>query len=98
MIASNLKSGLFGGGGVVLPPSGASFVLGLEHPVVSGKEITLEETKYWRSSVKRQDTSFVSINLLEGSPCPSTLRGSLLHASTKSSPSPSCHNQPMVLL
>ena len=35
----------------MLPPSGASFILGLKHPVVSGPEIISEGTKHWRLSV-----------------------------------------------
>ena len=35
----------------MLPPSDASFILGLKHPVVSGAEIILEGTKHCRSSM-----------------------------------------------
>ena len=35
----------------MLPPSGASFILGLKHPVVSGTEIISERNKQWGSSV-----------------------------------------------
>ena len=51
MITSKFNARLSGGGDAVLPPSNASFVLGLKHPVVSGAEIISEGTECWRSSV-----------------------------------------------
>ena len=40
-----ITSGLFLGGAAAY--SGLSFILGLEHPVVSGAEIISEGTKQW---------------------------------------------------